>query len=123
MRIGIPFGLGLSCLVYDGPGHLLWRSHGGDAFVVAFLIGLLGLIPRLSFPRRATGIALLCAGLEFAQLQSGSAHRRGIEAIVLGTHFDPLDFLFYAAGIALALLLNRRSEGMGPRRDCHSEPG
>jgi len=113
MRIGppvvttlVPLCLGLASLVYTGPGALWWRAHAGDALVVAFLVGLAGVVGRLSLRARLLAVAILCTGLELAQL-GASASRGPIAGLILGSTFDPLDFVYYAIGLALAVVLDR----------------
>ena len=113
MRIGqavvttlVPLCFGLASLVYTGPGALWWRAHAGDALVVAFLVGLAGVAGRLTLRVRLLAVAILCTGLELAQL-GASASRGPIAGLVLGSTFDPLDFVYYAIGLVLAVLLDR----------------
>ncbi len=114
MRIGsavvttlVPLCLGLASLVYTGPGALWWRAHAGDALVVAFLVGLAGLVGTFALRARLLAVAILCSGLELAQLSSGAASRGPLAGLLLGSTFDALDFVYYAIGLALAVVLDQ----------------
>lgn len=107
VTILVPLGLGASTLVYDGYGHHWWRAHAGDALVVAFLVGLLGLLPTFSLRRRLVIVAIVSAGLELGQLGVDAGNRSTGAALLLGSHFDPLDFVYYAIGLGLAAGLEK----------------
>lgn len=116
LTTGLPLGLGLSTLIYQGYGHHWWRGHAGDAFVVAFLVGLLGSLTDWSLPRRLLLVAVVAAALEVGQLAAGAASRSEVTGLFLGSHFDALDFIYYAAGLVLAAILEvtRRSRETHP---------
>ena len=107
--IVLPFCLGASTLVYQGYGQRWWRAHAGDALVVAFLVGLLGLVPAWSLRRRLGIVAVVSAGLELGQLGADASGRSAGAALLLGSHFDPLDFAYYAVGLGLAVVLEESS--------------
>lgn len=102
----VPLILGLTTLVYTGPGHLWWRGHAGDSLVVAFFVGGLGLITRAPLTYRLGLIGILFTGLELAQLTANAGSRGRFSNLVLGSTFDPFDFLYYALGLALAVVLD-----------------
>ena len=102
-----PLALGLSVLVYQGPGHLWFRAHAGDALVVMFLVGLLGCVSSWSIGRRLLCVGVVAACVECAQLFGGSAERSVTIQLLVGSHFDPLDFAYYAIGLALAAAVDR----------------
>ncbi len=104
---GLPLFLGTTTLFYGGYGHTWCRSHAGDILVVAFLVGLLGVVTQASLRMRLLSVALVSIGLELGQLSASSGEREGALALVLGTHFDLLDFLYYALGLGLAVALHR----------------
>ena len=102
-----PLALGLSVLVYQGPGHLWFRTHAGDALVVMFLVGLLGLVRSWSIGRRVLYVGVFATCVECAQLLGGSADRSAAMQLLVGSYFDPLDFLYYTIGLALAAAVDR----------------
>jgi hypothetical protein len=74
---------------------------------VAFLFGLLGVLSSWSATRRLVSVGLFAAGIECAQLLAGASERSGAAQLVLGSHFDPLDFLYYGVGLGLGLGLEQ----------------
>ena len=85
----------------------LIRPYVGDALAVVLVyLGLRG-ICQISVERAALIAFLVAVAIEFGQYldildKLGLAHNQ-IARIVLGTGFDPMDFVAYAAG-ALAML-------------------
>ncbi len=103
----LPFAVGLSTLFYEGAGHVFWRAHAGDALIVAFLVGALGTITRWRLVATCLCVGVLSCGVELAQLADGAGDRRSLVRLLLGSTFDPIDFVAYGVGIALAVLLSR----------------
>ena len=93
--------------------HDQWvRPLLGDTLAIVLLYAMLKSVWPL--PRTATALALLalCCALEVAQyfrivellgLQGVAAAR-----VIIGTSYDPLDFVAYAAGAGLIVLSGRR---------------
>ncbi len=117
--VGLPLLLGLSTLLAPGTW---WRAHAGDAFIAAFLVGVLGLATKRSLAWRIACVALLCTAVECAQLLPGATSRSGAQSLLLGATFDPLDLAWYGIGLGVAWLLGhplyrekqcRRTRGVG----------
>jgi hypothetical protein len=96
------FGYGLTALPLRG----VIRGHLGDVAAAAFVHGVLGL--ALRGPATRAGItAALALAVELAQLR-GDPGAGAVGELALGAHFDPLDLVMYALGIAAALVGERR---------------
>ena len=94
----------LAAIAVFGEGIL--RTHGADVLVVIWLYLLLRMITM--FPRGLVLVATLTIALfvEVGQMfdvagQLGLAEGRGAR-LAFGTTFDPLDFIAYALGGAVA---------------------
>ncbi len=107
----LPLLLGLGTLVYSGVGHVWARSYAGDAFAVAFVVGLLGLVTPASLPVRLGIAAALALAIEFSQLIGTGSHRGTLSQLLVGSHFDTLDLLYYGAGLLMALALDMAVDG------------
>jgi hypothetical protein len=94
-------GAALGPVARDVLGDALW------AMMIAWLAGVLA--PRARLTVRCTCAYAVCATVELSQLY----HTPALDAVrattlghlVLGSGFDPRDLAAYAAGIALAALL------------------
>jgi hypothetical protein len=97
--------LGLNAIARDMLGDALW------AMMIFF--GLGALMPRARWTTRTAAALAICAAVETSQLY----HRPWLDALratalghlVLGSGFDPRDFLSYAIGIIVAAGLARAS--------------
>ena len=103
----MPLLLAVAVLVYRGPGWVWARTHFGDTLAVAFLVGAFGLITRWQVRTRLALVGVVAAAVELAQLSEGAADRSAVVQLLIGGHFDPLDFVYYAAGLVLAFALER----------------
>jgi hypothetical protein len=104
-------GAALSPVARDVLGDALWAA------MIAWWVGAAAPTARLS--RRAVMALAICFAVELSQLY----HAPGIDALrettlghlVLGSGFDPRDFVSYAVGVLAAALLElvmvRRSAG------------
>lgn len=100
--------MGLSVLVYRGPGWKLYRAHGGDVAITAFLFFSLGLLTPWGERRRLALVGALAVGVEFFQMARLPLGRSLLVELTVGTTFDWLDLLAYGVGLALAALAERR---------------
>ena len=110
LAVVIPAGLGTK--LYRGPLDEWVVRYGGDIAVPVFLF-FLAMLVRPGLPPRACGLAVFffCAAVELTQLSStplletirGSVPGR----TVLGSDFDPRDFVCYAIGVAVSVALYR----------------
>lgn len=116
----LPFALAIAVLFYDGPGQPWARHHLGDSLAVAFLVGALGAVTRLSLARRALLVAVVAGLVELGQLAAGAPERGPAMQLLIGGHFDPLDLGYYAIGLAVAAVLDRmpRRAGLGQGTGC-----
>lgn len=105
----VPVGLAVK---YCVPGVISdWCNHYGAAVVYeVFWVLALGFVaPRLGAVRCGAIVFLMTCALEFLQLwrapflEAFRETRAG--AALIGTEFDPADFVWYAAGSAAGVLL------------------
>lgn len=115
-----PLCLGLVTLPYKGPAHEWARTHAGDALVVLFLVGLLGLVSSWSIGRRILYVAVFSFGIEFAQLFAGASERGNLLQLIIGSQFDVLDFVYYSVGLVLAAALDRLASRSVPQSTWES---
>lgn len=106
----VPLGVGTK--LYGGPLDAWVTRYGGDVAVPVFFFYLAMLArPRLSPRACAVGVFVVCSAVELSQILDSSALSsiRGNVAgrTVLGSDFDPLDFVFYAVGALAAVVLYR----------------
>ncbi|MGC4046193.1 MAG: DUF2809 domain-containing protein [Armatimonas sp.] len=110
----IVFLIGLSTRPLGRVAHWLSDPLGGILYAL-FLTRLIRfLAPKVRPERLALGVFLFCAIIEFCQsLQMpwlvALRHNR-LGNLVLGTGFDPVDFLWYAIGSGLSFLWDRKSD-------------
>ena len=88
------------------PGRAIIRGHVGDVAAVALVHAGVALVARARPAVCALVAGAVALVIELAQQQGGS---RGGAAgdLLLGRHFDPWDLVAYAAGIMVALALDR----------------
>jgi hypothetical protein len=97
-------GLAIACFA-RGP----IRGTAGDVLIVVFLVALGAALGWGTPLRRLVAVGALAVGLELIQLLDlvGPDAPRALH-LILGSTFDPLDLVAYAAGLALAAGLERR---------------
>jgi len=97
-------GGALSPVVRDVLGDMLWAA------MVTWLIAVLA--PAMRLPLRAVLALAFAFIVELSQLYHAPAldtiRQTTIGHLVLGSDFDPRDFLGYAAGVVVAMLLDRQ---------------
>ena len=98
---GFVMALGLAVAATDGFANALIRGYGGDAIATCCLVLLLA---GLGTPARTAAVTvfLVACAVEFSQ--TVRFQRLGAE-LITGTTFDPVDFILYAVGIALAVAI------------------
>ena len=113
--------LGTATIVLGLAVHLRGQALGtalrditGDALWAAMVTWLAGAAAPNARPwRRAVAALAICFSVEFSQLYHqpalDAARRTTVGHLVLGSGFDPRDLAAYAAGIAVALLIERRA--------------
>lgn len=89
------------------------RDVLGDALWAAMMVCWMGVLaPRLPLRTRALVALAVCVAVELSQRYQTpalDALRRTVPGqLVLGSGYDPRDFLAYALGVALAAVLARR---------------
>jgi len=94
-------GGALSPVVRDVLGDALWAA------MVMWIVGAVA--PAVRWPLRAAAAFAICVVVELSQLVHfpalDSLRRTALGQLVLGSGFDPRDFLAYGAGILAAGLL------------------
>jgi len=95
---------------YDGP-HQRWvDAYVGDIFIVACLFYLLSLIcPLWRTVIKFLIISGIAVAVESFQATGIPASWRLPEPFVfiLGSSFDPLDFLFYGTGLLMVVIIDK----------------
>lgn len=97
------FGSALNPILRDVTGDILW------AMMMYWLIGAFA--PRLSIVVRGAMAYAICVAVELSQLY----HAPSLDALrettpghlVLGSGFDPRDLVAYAAGVGMAIVMDR----------------
>jgi hypothetical protein len=97
------FGSALNSILRDVTGDILW------AVMMYWLVGAFA--PRMSIAARSAMTYAICTAVELSQLY----HARSLDALrgttpghlVLGSGFDPRDLVAYAAGVGIAILIER----------------
>lgn len=115
---GVVIALGLLSRTNATPFPSVLGKYPGDALWASMVFALFAAVsPRNSTGRIALAALAFCCLVEFSQL----CHARWIDAVrerplgglVLGSQFNALDFVAYAAGVAVAAmadaLLRRQS--------------
>lgn len=106
--VAIPLVVGVFVIAYQGPGHGWARGSLGDVAAVAFIVGVFGWKTTWSLPGRLLIVGALASAVECAQLLPGAADQRWWVVLVVGSHFDPWDFAYYALGLAAGAALEHR---------------
>ncbi len=88
--------------VFDGPGRTFVRGHLGDVAATALVYALIGLAGRGSMRVRSAITAAIALTIELAQLR-GEPGGGGAGELLLGSRFDGLDLVAYAAGVSIAV--------------------
>ena len=105
--------LGLNPLVRDMAGDALW------AMMIFYVLG--ALLPRARLRMRTASALAICFGVEASQLY----HSPRLDALratlpghlILGSGFEPRDFLSYSLGVVAAVVLeNAGGRGVARRR-------
>ncbi len=98
--------LGVAVLLYRGPWRWLIRGHVGDIAATMLVYAVIGLA-RPSWSARARAIVTLAiaSAIELVQIAWHATSFTG-ELLVGGT-FDPVDFVAYVVGIAIAYVYER----------------
>jgi len=96
-------GGALSPAVRDVLGDALWAA------MVTWIIAVVA--PAMPWPQRAALAFAICVVVELSQLWHApvldSLRMTSVGQLVLGSGFDPRDFLAYAAGIGATILIER----------------
>ena len=103
--------IALGLLVHRGviPLPPAARDIAGDALWAAMIFAWLGaLAPGLGLWSRSALAVAICFGVEIGQLMQGpmldAIRATSLGHLVLGSDFDPRDFVAYAAGVLVATL-------------------
>lgn len=107
----VALGLAFGSKFYRGPNWQFSNARLGDVFIVICLFFWLAIgWPRLSTGVKALVIAIVATVVEFLQLTGLPARLNLSEpfVFVLGTSFDARDFIAYAVGLTLAVLIDVR---------------
>ncbi len=107
----VALGLAFLSKYYSGPYQQFSVAYLGDVFIVICLFFWLALVvPRFSTLAKFIIIAAVACSVELLQLSGWPARLNLPEPFVfiLGTSFDPKDFLFYAIGLSLAVAMDVR---------------
>jgi len=97
---------GAATLAYHGPGRALVRGHLGDVAATMLVYAVLGLVWRARPRTRAAATLAIATAIELGQAMWHVTSAAG--ALLAGNTFDPWDFVAYLAGVALAVLWERR---------------
>jgi len=97
------------------------RDILGDALWAAMMFWWVGAaVPAVRPSRRAAVTIAICVAVELSQLIRSPAleslRRTSLGHLVLGSGFDPRDFLAYAAGVFAAMLFERLLRHGRPNR-------
>ncbi len=115
----VALALAFASKYYAGPYRHFSDAYLGDVFIVICLYyWLASAFPPLPILAKFSAIAVLACAVEFVQLSGWPARLDLPEPFVfiLGTSFDPKDFLFYAIGLCLAVLVDGRLYVLSGRR-------
>jgi len=96
------------------------RDVLGDALWAAMIMWWISaLAPNARLLTRSAIAYAICAGVELSQLfhtpALDSVRNTALGQLVLGSGFDPRDLIAYAAGVAVATLLEATARAVGPR--------
>jgi hypothetical protein len=95
--------------IYRGVGQVFAEAYLGDLFIVGCLYFGLGMIlPQTAVWKKAGLIGLVALSVESFQATGIPASWKlpAPLSFVLGTSFDPRDFLFYALGLFIAVIVD-----------------
>jgi len=100
--------VGLSTKFYHGPLEQWVYLYLGDIFYPMFWYFLIRLVwPRFSIFSCAVSVLGFCTLIEFSQLWNSRflqiIRHTFVGAVLLGSGFDWLDFVYYAVGVGLAV--------------------
>jgi hypothetical protein len=102
-------GAAFASKFYRGAGQVFAEAYLGDLFIVGCLYFSLGtILPKMAMWKKAGLIGLVAVLVESFQA-TGIPASWGLPAplsFIMGTAFDPRDFLFYALGIFIAVLID-----------------
>ena len=103
-------------LYYRGPGWRFLRFYAGDVAAVAFLYHVLSLVWRGPRAARAGAVLTFALGIELLQWARLAASRpESLEALVVGSTFDPGDLAAYVVGVLLAVGIDAWPGRIGDR--------
>jgi hypothetical protein len=115
----IPIGLGTK--FYSGPASALVQNYAGAlCYEVFWIFAAKAILPRAPMPRIAAGVFLATSVLELLQL-SRHPWLEWVRAfflgrVLIGTSFDPWDFLYYGIGTVLGAFLHQALTQVNPGR-------
>lgn len=95
---------------YNGPHFRFADAYLGDLFIVICLYFVLaGFILKMHIRQKLSSIAVIACSVEFLQWTKIPAQLNLGEPFVfiLGTSYDPQDFIFYGLGLTMAGLLDK----------------
>ena len=102
--------LAFASKVYHGPYWQFSNAYVGGVFIVGTLYFMLSFAaPGWPPLKKALAIGMIAVAVELFQA-TGIPASWGLPepfSFVLGTSFDPRDFLFYGIGLIVAILLDR----------------
>lgn len=105
--------LGGVALIYPGPGRELVRGHLGDVAATMLVYALFSMVWGVRPWARAAATLAIAISIELGQM---TWHGRSFAGDVLvGTTFDLRDLAAYVAGVAVALVWERRARPHAPR--------
>lgn len=94
--------LGCAVLVYRGPGRGVIRGHVGDVAATMLVYALLGGVWSARMRTRAFATYAIATAIELGQLVWHA--RSTLAELTIGSTFDALDLVAYAAGVAVAVV-------------------
>jgi hypothetical protein len=111
--------IGVGLVVYRGGGLVASRARDvlGDALWAAMMVWWISAIwPRARLTMRSGGAYAVCVCVELSQLYHtaalDAARATRVGHLVLGSGFDPRDFLSYGLGVAGAVVLDHAARSL-----------